>query len=108
MNTEVNVTVFNSVCVFFVDKCLNDVDDFWDMVRNSWTCISKTNIQPLQVVIVFVFIFSGNFFKSDAFFDRTFDNFIVNLLSGIAAYCCFPKKPCINVSRTVDTQLALF
>ncbi len=39
---------------------------------------------------------------------RTFDNFIVNLLSGIAAYCCFPKKPCINVSRTIDTQLALF
>lgn len=39
---------------------------------------------------------------------RTFDNFIVNLLSAIAAYCCFPKKPCINVTRTIDTQLALF
>ena len=38
----------------------------------------------------------------------TFDNFIVNLLGAIAAYCCFPKKPCINVSRTIDTQLALF
>ncbi len=24
----------------------------------------------------------------------------------LAAYCCFPKKPCINVSRTIDTQLA--
>ena len=35
---------------------------------------------------------------------RTFDNFIVNLLGAIAAYCCFPKKPCINVSRTIDTQ----
>ena len=39
---------------------------------------------------------------------RTFDNFIVNLLGAIAAYCCFPKKPCINVSRTIDTQLAIF
>lgn len=39
---------------------------------------------------------------------RAFDNFIVNLLSAIAAYCCFPKKPCINVTRTIDTQLALF
>ena len=39
---------------------------------------------------------------------RTFDNFIVNLLSAIAAYCRFPKKPCINVARTIDTQLALF
>ena len=26
----------------------------------------------------------------------------------LAAYCCFPKKPCINVQRTLDTQLALF
>lgn len=35
---------------------------------------------------------------------RSFDNFIVNLLGAIAAYCCFPKKPCINVMRTIDTQ----
>ena len=39
---------------------------------------------------------------------KAFDNFIVNLLSAIAAYCCFPKMPCINVTRTIDTQLALF
>ena len=37
-----------------------------------------------------------------------FDNFIVNLLGAIAAYCMFPKKPCINVQRTLDTQLSLF
>ena len=39
---------------------------------------------------------------------RCFDNFIVNPLGAIAAYCLFPKKPCINVQRTIDTQLALF
>ena len=39
---------------------------------------------------------------------RCFDNFIVNLLGAIAAYYLFPKKPCINVQRTIDTQLALF
>ena len=39
---------------------------------------------------------------------RCFDNFIVNLLGAIAAYCLFPKKSCINVQRTIDTQLALF
>lgn len=37
-----------------------------------------------------------------------FFNFIVNLLGAIAAYCMFPKKPCINVRRTVDTRLSLF
>lgn len=39
---------------------------------------------------------------------RCFDNFIVNLLGAIAAYCLFPKKPCINVQRNFDTQIALF
>ena len=39
---------------------------------------------------------------------RCFDNFIMNLLGAIAAYCMFPKKPCINVQRTVDTRLSLF
>ena len=39
---------------------------------------------------------------------RCFDNFIVNLLGAIAAYCLFSKKPCINVQRTIDTQLAVF
>ncbi len=39
---------------------------------------------------------------------RCFDNFIVNLICAIAAYCLFPKKPCINVQRIFDTQLALF
>ena len=39
---------------------------------------------------------------------RSFNNFIVNLLAGIAAYCFFPKKPTINVKRTSDNQLTLF
>ena len=42
---------------------------------------------------------------------RSFDNFVVNLLGGIAAYCYFPKKPSIRV-QTIDTsndrQLTLF
>ena len=39
---------------------------------------------------------------------RCFDYFIVNLFGAIAAYYLFPKKPCINVQRTIDTLLALF
>ena len=27
---------------------------------------------------------------------------VTNLLESIAAYCLFPKKPCINVQRTID------
>ncbi len=39
---------------------------------------------------------------------RCFDNLIVNLLGALAAYCLSPKKPCVNVQRTLDTQLAVF
>jgi len=39
---------------------------------------------------------------------RSFGNFVVNMLAALAAYCFFPKKPCINVKRTIDTQIAIF
>lgn len=39
---------------------------------------------------------------------RSFDNFIVNTLGALAAYSCFPKKPCIRAERFFDAQLALF
>lgn len=47
-----------------------------------------------------------NIAQVEHFRHRCFDNFIVNLLDAIAAYCLFPKKP--NVQRTMDTQFALF
>lgn len=39
---------------------------------------------------------------------RCFENFVVNLLGAITAYCYFPKKPSIAVERSVDRQLTLF
>ena len=39
---------------------------------------------------------------------RCFDNIIVNMWGAIAAYCMFSKKPCINVEKTIDSQLTLF
>lgn len=39
---------------------------------------------------------------------RCFDNIVVYILGALAAYCCFLKKPCINVQRTLDTRLSLF
>ena len=39
---------------------------------------------------------------------KSFDNFIVNTLGALAAYCFFPKKPTIAVQRTIDRQLTLF
>ena len=39
---------------------------------------------------------------------RSFDNFIANALSAIAAYCFFEKKPAIDVSYINDGQLRIF
>ena len=42
---------------------------------------------------------------------RSFDNFVVNLLGAIAAYCYFPNKPSIRVQIidiSNDRQLTLF
>ena len=39
---------------------------------------------------------------------RAFHNLVVNLLSGIAAYCLFPRKPVANIERGIDNQPALF
>lgn len=42
---------------------------------------------------------------------RSFDNFVVNLLGALAAYCYFPKKPTIRVQTAQcsnDRQLTLF
>ena len=39
---------------------------------------------------------------------RSFNNFIVNQLGAIAAHSIFSKMLCINVQRTLDTQLSLF
>jgi len=40
---------------------------------------------------------------------RSFTNFITNLLSGLVAYCFFPKKPSIKVEFEQNSnQLVLF
>ena len=39
---------------------------------------------------------------------RCFDNFFVNTIAALAAYCCFPKKPAIQVVKYTDNQLTLF
>ena len=39
---------------------------------------------------------------------RSFNNFIVNSLLAIAAYCFFEKKPVIDVNFVNDGQLSIF
>lgn len=39
---------------------------------------------------------------------RSFANFFVNLIAGLAAYCFLPKKPSINRETETDNSLTLF
>ncbi len=39
---------------------------------------------------------------------RSFENFVTNLISGLIAYCFFPKKPAIKVEYSGTNQLAFF
>lgn len=39
---------------------------------------------------------------------RSFSSFIANVLSAIAAYCFFEKKPAIDVNLIKDRQFTLF
>lgn len=39
---------------------------------------------------------------------RSFNNFVANALSAIAAYCFFEKKPAIDINFINDGQLNLF
>ncbi len=39
---------------------------------------------------------------------RSFNNFIVNAVSALAAYCFFPKKPIVSLEYLFDNQLTLF
>ena len=39
---------------------------------------------------------------------RSFNNFVVNAVATLAAYCFFPKKPSISLEYYSDNQLVLF
>ena len=38
---------------------------------------------------------------------RSINNFIMNILSALTAYCFFPKKPSLNIRKTDQQQLLL-
>ena len=39
---------------------------------------------------------------------RSFHNYVNNLMSGLAAYCFFPKKPMLRLEREINNQLTIF
>ncbi len=38
---------------------------------------------------------------------RSVNNFIINILGVLTAYCFFPKKPSLNIKKSSDSRLSL-
>ena len=76
--------------------CLSDdFRKFFDIMMARYTIRER-----IEVMLIMILFHDSR--------HRAFHNFVVNLLSGIAAYCLFPKKPTINIERSIDNQLTLF
>ena len=87
-----------------------------------YICIVKRKIQIVMLSdgkITEIFCMADDFCKSinstsvsiaqiEHSRHRSVNNFMVNAVSAIAAYCFFPKKPSISIETYSDNQLVLF
>ena len=80
-------------------------------MKGALVSVSDKPLRRTRAIIKIVNDELKNIVQVEHSIHRSFDNFVVNLLGGITAYCYFPKKPSIRV-QTVDIsnerQLTLF
>ena len=105
--TRVKNTYSQSFQRFFVDG-IQLITKLKSNMKEALTSVSDRLLLRKRAIIETVNDELKNIAQVELSRHRCFDKFIVNLLGAIAAYCLFPKKPCINVQRTIDTQLTLF
>ncbi len=77
-------------------------------MRNSLMSITNKIILRKRALIETVNDELENIAQIEHSRHRSFDNFIANALSAIAAYCFFEKKPAIDVDFVNDGQLRMF
>ena len=77
-------------------------------MRNSLMSVSDKVLLRKRAVIESVNDELKNIAQLEHSRHRSFNNFIVNAVSAIAAYCFFPKKPAISLEHFSDNQLVLF
>ena len=77
-------------------------------MRNSLMGVSDKVLLRKRAVIESVNDELKNIAQLEHSRHRSFNNFIVNAVSAIAAYCFFPKKPAISLEYFSDNQLVLF
>lgn len=77
-------------------------------MKNSLMSIADKILLRKRALIETVNDELKNIAQIEHFGHRSFNNFIANALSAIAAYCFFDKKPAIDVEFIKDRQLNLF
>ena len=87
-----------------------DAINYADAVKVISYCHSEDDFYTIQILILVGRQKGGHYDDWDGpYLDMVCSFFdIEKMWTKIAAYCMFPKKPCINVQRTLDTQLTLF
>lgn len=77
-------------------------------MRNSLMSVVDKIMLRKRVLIEYVNDELKNIAQIEHSRHRSFTNFSTNVLSAIAAYCFFPKKPSIPLEYIFDNQLTLF
>ena len=77
-------------------------------MKNSLMSVSDKVILSQRSIIETINAELKNMAQVEHSRHRSFHNFVNNLISGIAAYCFFPKKPMLRLEREIDNQLTIF
>lgn len=95
----------------FENLFLNDIQLVTKVKNNMKNCLMSIADKILlrkRALIETVNDELKNIAQIEHYRHRSFNNFVANVLSAIAAYCFFEKKPAIDVSFINDGQLEFF
>ena len=94
-------------CKLFIDG-IQLITKLKNKMKNSLMSVSDKVILRKRSIIETINDELKNMAQVEHSRHRSFHNFVNNLISGIAAYCFFPKKPMLRLEREIDNQLTIF
>ena len=94
-------------CKLFIDG-IQLITKLKNKMKNSLMSISDKVLLRKRAIIETINDELKNMAQVEHSRHRSFHNFVNNLMSGLAAYCFFPKKPMLRLEREIDNQLTIF
>ena len=94
-------------CKLFIDG-IQLITKLKNKMKNSLMSVSDKVILRKRSIIETINDELKNMAQVEHSRHRSFHNFVNNLMSGLAAYCFFQKKPMLRLEREIDNQLTIF